>query len=1085
MASLVSVKLSNTNFLLWKSQVYPLIRSAQLLHHIQGDAPPETISKDKEETENPEYNVWLNNDGLLTSWLLKTMNEDSLSLIVGSNSAYEIWNLAAINKPLDDLDKVFHLSRVVRSRYQPYNLTVLSKAPYPTFRQYILGLENTERDLKAEEEEEKNSAPNYGQVFIVQRGRGEQGRGRRSFNSRGRGFIQASNYNNHWSGNNRPVVTNNNPQPYQGNLQEKNQPKTQSSQSENTCQICGIHGHVAIKCWYRFDHAYQSEDLPQALATVSLSEDKDSSFQVDFAASDHITSNQGNLYSKLPYNGNRKVYTGDGTPLTISHVGSASVGPPRVSASASPSSPDPLHPTSPPRYRRPFPAGNPAKLGEFSLFSCSRTPIKPTKSRICSALLPCPPTAIGSRELPLQFPPVSPPAKLGFLQLENCGTDSSCQWDNTLVITDVCQWEFVNTGTITDACQWEFVKHNTGTSVTLPMGLNIGSGTEDEETKGSDEDPKTQQILAKGSRKGQLYALDEEAQYALSALATNREEDSIWHQQGELCSYPDSDEWFRTGSLQPSKHISSMEESCPAKSKFVNHMPICGDSSPPGTTNEVQSASSHVLPLPIKEPPQDEPEHESITPDHLTANPVRDEGSHDDISSPINASIVIEHPSSTSPSEESGPQDQHSPTYLENSRAAGVSPLAHNITSLSVHPMQTRSKTGTHTGHVQTKFSKHANTMTTNNPSMNIAGLDIKEPKSIKTALKMPHWFAAMQEELDALKKNNTWELVPCPPGANIVGSKWVFKTKLNQDGSIERFKARLVAKGFLQVPGLDFDETFSPVLKPTTLRLVIALATTQSWHLRQLDVKNAFLHGMLKETVYMMQPPSFVDPQYPDQADSSLFVLQNSQAIAILLLYVDDNVLTASTNELLQQIISNLNKEFALKDLGPLHYFLSIEVTKFSGGIILSQNKYAHDLLNRASMMEAAPISTPLAIKDTITSRDTELVDATSYRSILGALQYLTVTSIDICHAVNRVCQFMQAPTISHLHLVKRILRYVKGTSQYGIRYLEHSPLSLTGFCDADWAGCPFTRHSTTGFCIFLGANCVSWGSTKQLTVA
>ncbi|GKV21730.1 hypothetical protein SLEP1_g31684 [Rubroshorea leprosula] len=275
-----------------------------------------------------------------------------------------------------------------------------------------------------------------------------------------------------------------------------------------------------------------------------------------------------------------------------------------------------------------------------------------------------------------------------------------------------------------------------------------------------------------------------------------------------------------------------MEESYPKKSKFINHMPICGDSSPPGTTNEVQPASSHVLPLPIKEPPQDEPEHESITPDHLTANPVRDEGSRDDISSPINASTVIEHPSSTSPKKQ----------YLG-------------------------------------------------------AGL--------------------------------------CPPGANIVGSKWVFKTKLNQEGSIERFKARLVAKGFLQVPGLDFDETFSPVLKPTTLRLVIALATTQSWPLHQLDVKKAFLHGMLKETVYMTQPPGFVDPQYPkyvcclhrsiyglkqapcawfdrftlhllrmgfycSQADSSLFVLRNSQATGILLLYVGDIVLMASTDELL-----------------------------------------------------------------------------------------------------------------------------------------------------------------------------------------
>ncbi|GKV21142.1 hypothetical protein SLEP1_g31150 [Rubroshorea leprosula] len=123
-----------------------------------------------------------------------------------------------------------------------------------------------------------------------------------------------------------------------------------------------------------------------------------------------------------------------------------------------------------------------------------------------------------------------------------------------------------------------------------------------------------------------------------------------------------------------------------------------------------------------------------------------------------------------------------------------------------------------------------------------------------------------MKEELEALHNNNTWTLVPSPsPQLNIVGSKWVFKTKLHPDGSIERFKARLVARGFSQVPGLDFDETFSPVLKPTTLRLVIALATTLSWPLKQLDVKNAFLHGKLKEEVYMSQPLGFEDPIHPN----------------------------------------------------------------------------------------------------------------------------------------------------------------------------------------------------------------------------
>ncbi|GKV24662.1 hypothetical protein SLEP1_g34246 [Rubroshorea leprosula] len=240
---------------------------------------------------------------------------------------------------------------------------------------------------------------------------------------------------------------------------------------------------------------------------------------------------------------------------------------------------------------------------------------------------------------------------------------------------------------------------------------------------------------------------------------------------------------------------------------------------------------------------------------------------------------------------------------------------------------------------------------------------DIQEPKTVKKALQIPHWFNAMREELDALHKNNTWTLVPPPSSPmNIVGSKWVFKTKLNPDGTIERFKAQLVAR-------------------------VIALATTFGWPLRQLDVKNAFLHGKLKETIYMSQPPGFEDPKHPtyvcqlhNQADSSLVVLHNQQGVALLLLYVDDIVLTASSGLLLQDITNHLSRQFALKDLGALTYFLGIEVNKFNGGIFLSQAKYASDILTRASMLEASTVTTHLSTTKSITPRDAELVDAQEY---------------------------------------------------------------------------------------------------------
>ena len=138
------------------------------------------------------------------------------------------------------------------------------------------------------------------------------------------------------------------------------------------------------------------------------------------------------------------------------------------------------------------------------------------------------------------------------------------------------------------------------------------------------------------------------------------------------------------------------------------------------------------------------------------------------------------------------------------------------------------------------------------------------EPRHFQAALGIPHWRAAMEQEFQALLKNDTWQLVPPVSGVNIIDSKWVFKVKRHADGSIERYKARLVAKGFKQRYGLDYEDTFSPVIKPTTIRLLLSLAITRGWFLRQLDVQNAFLHGVLEEEVYMRQPPGFVDPARP-----------------------------------------------------------------------------------------------------------------------------------------------------------------------------------------------------------------------------
>uniref|UniRef100_A0A2N9EQQ9 Reverse transcriptase Ty1/copia-type domain-containing protein n=1 Tax=Fagus sylvatica TaxID=28930 RepID=A0A2N9EQQ9_FAGSY len=393
----------------------------------------------------------------------------------------------------------------------------------------------------------------------------------------------------------------------------------------------------------------------------------------------------------------------------------------------------------------------------------------------------------------------------------------------------------------------------------------------------------------------------------------------------------------------------------------------------------------------------------------------------------------------------------------------------------------------------------------------------IPQPRPTNTH---PMLTRAMRDELTALDQNHTWDLIPRHPGMNIVGSRWVFKTKLKSDGSIERFKARLVAKGYNQLAGLDFHETFSPVIKPTTIRLVLSLAVTCGWSLRQLDVKNAFLHGTLQEVVYMEQPLGFQNSLHPSHvcrlrkalyglkqaprawfdrfssflltlgfvcssADSSLFIFRSSHHVILLLVYVDDIILTSNHTPSLNALISLLGSKFSMKDLGSLHYFLGIQVQPFVDGIFLSQHKYACEILARASMTGCKPIGTPLAQKLKLQHEGGPLVDATNYRSIVGALQYLTLTRPDLTHAVNLVCQFMHQPGTSHFQAVKRILRYLQGTLDYGIRLLSHSSLNLYGFSYANWAGCPDTRRSTTGYCIYLGANCISWASKKQATVS
>nr|KYP66503.1 Retrovirus-related Pol polyprotein from transposon TNT 1-94 [Cajanus cajan] len=394
-------------------------------------------------------------------------------------------------------------------------------------------------------------------------------------------------------------------------------------------------------------------------------------------------------------------------------------------------------------------------------------------------------------------------------------------------------------------------------------------------------------------------------------------------------------------------------------------------------------------------------------------------------------------------------------------------------------------------------------------------------PKTPVSALHDQNWKNAMLDEFNALIDNKTWVLVPRPPNVNVIRSMWIFRHKHNADGSFERYKARLVGNGNTQQQGVDCDETFSPVVKPATIRTVLSIALSKSWPIHQMDVKNAFLHGHLNETVYMHQPMGFRNKEYPDhvcllqkslyglkqaprawyqrfaayvatigftnsKSDTSLFIYRNKSDIAYLLLYVDDIILTASSDRLRKYFMALLGSEFAMKDLGPLSYFLGISVTRHPHGLFLSQTQYAKTIIERAGMSNCSTCPTPVDTKPKLSANSaTAFADPTKYRSLAGALQYLTFTRPDISYAVQQICLHMHAPTNEHMSALKRILRYLQGTLSHGLHLHNSSIDRLISYTDADWGGCPDTRRSTSGYCVFLGDNLISWSSKRQPTLS
>ncbi|KAI0996012.1 hypothetical protein K3495_g12169 [Podosphaera aphanis] len=397
----------------------------------------------------------------------------------------------------------------------------------------------------------------------------------------------------------------------------------------------------------------------------------------------------------------------------------------------------------------------------------------------------------------------------------------------------------------------------------------------------------------------------------------------------------------------------------------------------------------------------------------------------------------------------------------------------------------------------------------------------VVEPISYQQAIQANDsdlWKLAINEEMNALEKNGTWEVVLIPKDRNVVGSKWAFKIKHKADGAIERYKARLVAKGFSQQPGVDYDDTYAPDARFDSLRLLLALATHKNWTPRQLDVKLAFLYGKLDRDIYMQIPDGYKlpgkcyllrksiygpkqsplvwystlsavlnkDGSAPTNFDPCVFI--NLKTETYLAIYVDDILMFGSNNKNLDNIQNTLHPKFECTDLGIVHYILGIQINITGEYLSLGQHSYILKILEQFGMADCHPVGTPLdpGIQLRKGTPEEQIDDPTIYQSIIGSLVYACVaTRPDLAHAVTLLSQFSSCPNNSHLAAAKRVLRYLKGTADLNLYYPRRNDFILHGFTDSSYGNFIDDRKSCSGYIFRLGEATISWSSKKQKTVA
>ncbi|CAJ2651772.1 unnamed protein product [Trifolium pratense] len=407
-----------------------------------------------------------------------------------------------------------------------------------------------------------------------------------------------------------------------------------------------------------------------------------------------------------------------------------------------------------------------------------------------------------------------------------------------------------------------------------------------------------------------------------------------------------------------------------------------------------------------------------------------------------------------------------------------------------------------------------------------------EDPANLQEALSSMDadlWQEAINDEMDSLESNKTWHLVDLPPGCKPIGCKWILKKKLKPDGTVEKYKARLVAKGFRQRENIDFFDTFSPVTRITSIRVLISIAAIYNLIVHQMDVKTAFLNGDLEEEIYMEQPEGFVIhgqetkvflqkketkvckldkslyglKQAPKQwhekfdnlmilngfrlneSDKCIYYKCDGNICTIICLYVDDMLIFGSNLSAINNVKSMLSNNFDMKDLGEASVILGIKITRSEKGISLDQSHYVEKILKKYGYFNCKPACTPYDPSVKLFKNTGDSVRQTEYASIIGSLRYATdCTRPDIAYVVGLLCRFTSRPSDEHWHAIERVMRYLKRTMNLGLHY-QRFPAVLEGYSDADWNTLSDDSKATSGFIFSIAGGAVSWKSKKQTILA